>query len=230
MITGATSGIGAATARALLEEGAFVVAAGRRRDRLDALQGIARADRLLAVSGNIDDPVYRNELVELAGQIDVLINAAGVLQHTPFLDGDPADWEHMWRTNVLSLLCLTQLVARRMADRRSGHIVNITSALASKVTRFTSVYASTKFAVKAISEGLRLELGEYGIRVTEVAPGHVDTEIFRNMDHPEVVESYRRRTFPPLKPEDVAAAIVTAIATEDRVGMDVIQINPVGQS
>ncbi len=97
----------------------------------------------------------------------------------------------MWRTNVQSVLCLTQLVARGMVERKSGHIVNISSILASRVFPYSMVYASTKFAVRAISQGLRLELREHGIKVTEVAPGQVKTEIFRDELHPLVAASYK---------------------------------------
>jgi NADP-dependent 3-hydroxy acid dehydrogenase YdfG len=231
VITGASSGIGAATAQALLQAGATVIATGRRRDRLENLARSAdQTKRLIVVAGDIDDAGFRETLVSEAGDVDVLVNAAGILQHAPFLDGDPVAWERMWRTNVQSVLCLTQLVARKMKSRKSGHIVNISSILASKVYPFTAVYAATKFAIRAISQGMRMELHQHGIRVTEIAPGQVKTEIFREMNHPEVVASYRNRSFAPLLPEHVALAILSAISVADGASLDLIEINPLGQT
>jgi NADP-dependent 3-hydroxy acid dehydrogenase YdfG len=231
IVTGASSGIGFATAQALLRVGATVIATGRRADRLAMLAPSASdAACLVPIAGDIDDPSFRASLVERAGDADILVNAAGVLQHVPFLEGDPAAWEAMWRTNVQSVLCLSQLVARKMARRKSGHIVNITSILASRVYPFTAVYAATKFAMRAISQGQRLELRAHGIKVTEVAPGLVKTEILRDLHHPEVIESYRSRPYAPLAPEQVAAAIIGALCAPGDASIDLIEINPMGQS
>jgi NADP-dependent 3-hydroxy acid dehydrogenase YdfG len=230
LVTGASSGIGYATALSLLRAGATVVATGRRIERLQALGADpGHAARLMAIVGDVDDDGFRRTLSEQAGAVDILVNAAGVLKHTPFLDGDPTVWEQMWRTNVQSVLCLTQLIARGMVDRRSGHIVNISSILASRVFPYSMVYASTKFAIRAISQGLRLELREHGIKVTEVAPGQVKTEIFRDEQHPLVAASYRGRTFLPLAADDVAAAIISALGVARDVGIDLIEVNPRGQ-
>lgn len=230
LITGASSGIGQATAFAMLRAGATVVVTGRRLDRLESLRYAASdPGRLVAIPGDVDDTDFLADLSERAGLVDVLVNTAGVLKHTPFLEGDAKVWEQMWRTNVQSVLCLTQLVARGMVERKSGHIVNISSILASRVFPYSMVYASTKFAIRAISQGLRLELREHGIKVTEVAPGQVKTEIFRDELHPLVAASYKGRTFAPLVAEDVAAAVLVATSVPYDVGIDVIEINPRGQ-
>lgn len=231
LVTGASSGIGFATARTLLQSGATVVATGRRRERLEALAPSA-SDReaFIPVAGDVNDASFRADLVARAGDVDFLVNAAGVLQHVPFLEGDPAAWEDMWRTNVHAVLCLTQLIARKMIARKSGHIVNITSILASRVYPFTAVYAATKFAMRAISQGMRLELQSHGIKVTEVAPGLVQTEILRDLHHPEVVKSYQSRPYAPLSPEQVAAAILNALAATGNASIDLVEINPVGQA
>src|SRR5690349_4053318 len=126
LVTGASSGIGRAVAERLLERGATVLVTGRRADRLDALKAEAAAgERLTAMAGDVDDDAFRRALVDRLPRVDILINAAGLLQHAPFLEGDPAAWERMWRTNVHSVMCLTQLAARRMVQQGSGHIVNI---------------------------------------------------------------------------------------------------------
>lgn len=230
IVTGASSGIGFATAQALLRSGATVIATGRRIDRLEMLSTVA-SDRkyLIVIAGDVNEPTFRGALVDQAGDVDILVNAAGVLQHVPFLEGDPAAWESMWQTNVQAVLCLTQLVARKMVQQKSGHIVNISSILASRVYPLTTVYAATKFAIRAISQGLRLELQAHGIKVTEVAPGHVNTEIFRELHHPQIIERYRNRSFAPLSADQVAAAILNALCADGNASVDLIEINPVGQ-
>lgn len=233
LVTGASSGIGRAVARRLVDAGAVVYASGRREQRLHALVesvGEQACARVIPIPGNIEDEDFRRALVARTLCVDILINAAGCLTHAPFLEAQPDDWETMWRTNVQAMLCLTQHVARGMAERKSGHIVNISSILASKVYPFTLGYAATKFAVRAISQGLRIELQEHNIRVTEIAPGQVQTELLRGEQHPRVSEAYHRRPFQPIHPEDVAAAIMGALHMQPYASVDVIELNPVGQS
>jgi len=233
LVTGASSGIGREVVRQLANAGAVVHASGRREARLLALGDDLAPDargRIVPAAGDIDDEQFRRTLAARADGVDILVNAAGCLAHAPFLEADPRDWETMWRTNVHAVLSLTQLVARGMARRKRGHIVNISSILASRVYPFTLGYAATKHAVRAISQGLRLELHEHGIKVTEVAPGQVSTEIFRGEQHPRVSEAYQSRSFRPLDPRDVAAAILDALRMPPHAGMDLIEVNPVGQS
>jgi len=231
IVTGASSGIGFATARALMGAGVTVIAVGRRADRLRELQ-LAAPDghHFIAAAGDLNDDGFRTSLCAGADRVDILVNAAGVLQHTPFLEGDPNAWEAMWQTNVHSVLCLTQLVARGMAARGSGHIVNISSILASRVYPYTMVYAATKFAIRALSQGMRLELQPHGIKVTEVAPGLVKTEILRDVQHPDVVASYKKRTYDPLSPEQVSRAILDALSASANACVDLVEINPAGQA
>lgn len=231
IVTGASSGIGCATARALLAAGATVIAVGRRAERLRELLPVAAvANPPTLVSGDLKDSRFREALCKDAGDVDILINAAGVLQHTPFLEGDPAAWEDMWQTNVQSMICLTQLVARKMALRKSGHIVNLSSILASRVYPYTAVYAATKYATRALSQGMRMELHQHGIKVTEIAPGLVKTEILRELRHPDVVEAYKNRTYAPLVPEQVAKAILDVLSSEGNACVDLVEINPAGQA
>jgi len=229
IVTGASSGIGLATARALLAGGATVVAVGRRAERLQTLS-VDRADRLVVMAGDVNDASFREALCNAAGPVDILVNAAGILQHAPFLEGDPGAWESMWRTNVQSVLCLTQLVARGMASRGHGHVVNISSILASRVYPYTMVYAATKFAVRALSQGMRLELQPHGIKVTEIAPGLVKTEILRDVHHPDVVAAYQARRYAPLSAEQVAKVIVDALSAPANACVDLVEINPAGQA
>jgi NADP-dependent 3-hydroxy acid dehydrogenase YdfG len=228
LVTGASSGIGRETARLLAAAGAEVVATARRQSLLQTLRDEA-PDRIVAAAGDLTDSGFVESLVRRAGPVDMLVNAAGALKHAPFLESDPADWEPVWRLNVDALLRLTQLVARGMATRRHGHIVNISSVVARRVYRYTLAYAATKAAVRAISRGLRVELAPHGIKVTEIAPGLTATEVFGRVDHPEVIAAYRDRGYAPLAPEDVARAIVAALYSEPNACPDVIELNPLGQ-
>jgi len=232
LVTGASSGIGCATAQAFVAEGASVIATGRRLSELESMRDEAGAAlrALEIVAGDINEPAFAARLAAAAGPVDVLVNCAGVLKHAPFLDSDEASWRAVFDTNVLSLLRLTQLVARGMRDRKKGHIVNISSVLADKVYPYTLVYAATKYAVRAISEGLRMELAVHGIRVTEIAPGLVQTRVLREIDHPDVLKAYQSRTYKGLTPQNIADAIVFAVAQDPHVATDLVKINPVGQS
>ena len=229
LVTGASSGIGRVTALLLAVAGAEVIASARRADLLETLCDGARG-RIVPIAGDLTDPAFVDTLARNAGPIDILVNAAGTLKHAPFLESDPADWAPVWRLNVEALLRITQRVARGMAERKRGHIVNISSVVARRAYRYTVAYAASKSAVRTISACLRVELAEHGIKVTEIAPGLVDTEVFDSVDHPEVIAAYRSRGYRPLRPEDVASAIVGAICTADNACPDVIELNPVLQT
>jgi NADP-dependent 3-hydroxy acid dehydrogenase YdfG len=231
LVTGASSGIGRATAKAFAAEGASVIATGRRLNELESMRDEAgatpRAPEIVA--GDINDPAFARRLATTAGSVDILVNCAGMLKHAPFLESEEASWRAVFDTNVMALLRLTQFVARGMSERRKGHIVNISSVLADKVYPYTLVYAATKYAVRAISEGLRMELEPHGIRVTEIAPGLVQTAVLRDIDHPDVLKAYQSRTYKGLSPESIADAIVFAVAQDPHTATDLVKINPVGQ-
>jgi NADP-dependent 3-hydroxy acid dehydrogenase YdfG len=229
LVTGASSGIGRVTARLLAAAGADVVATARRDDLLETLR-VEGAGRITPIAGDLVDAAFIERLARRAGPVDVLVNAAGALKHAPFLESNPEDWAPVWRLNVESLLRLTQLVARGMVERKRGHIVNISSVVARRSYRHTVAYAASKAAVRQITPCLRVELAPHGIKVTEIAPGLVDTDVFGSVDHPDVIAAYRNRGYKPLQPEDVANAIVGAVATADNASPDVIEINPVLQT
>jgi NADP-dependent 3-hydroxy acid dehydrogenase YdfG len=228
LVTGASSGIGRATALMLAAEGAAVVATARRGELLASLCAESKGG-IAPIAGDLTDPAFVRALAGDAGAIDVLVNAAGALKHAPFLESDPDDWAPIWRLNVEALLRITQFIARGMAERRRGHIVNISSVVARRVYRYTLAYAASKSAVRTISRGLRIELAEYGIKVTEIAPGLVDTGVFGAVEHPDVIAAYRDRGYKPLRPEDIARAIVGAVSTAADACPDVIELYPVLQ-
>ncbi|MBJ3775625.1 SDR family oxidoreductase [Acuticoccus mangrovi] len=223
LVTGASSGIGAATATALAEAGAAVLATGRDAARLAE---VAAAATVRTLAGDLTDPTFVAALAEAAGPVDILVNNAGALKHAPFLDSDPADWAAVFEINVLSLMRLTRAVGRGMRERGRGHIVNVSSLLARRAGPTNAVYAATKHAVAGFTAGLRAELAPHGVRVSEIAPGLVRTNVMRAIDDPAIKASYAARTYDWLQPADVAAAILHAVTAPDHVSLDLIEVRP----
>ena len=232
LVTGATGGIGGAIAEAFAGEGAAVVATGRNADRLSELAGRCRdaPGSVETIAGDLTDGAFAAALAEASAPVDVLVNGVGWVRHVPFLESDPADWEKSWRLNVHSVLVLTRLVARGMAARGTGQIVNVGSVLGDRVYRYTLFYAATKHALRAISRGLRLELAEHGIKVTEIAPGLVDTGLLDEIDHPEVLAAYAARDYPPLEAADIAEATLAATRAAPNACPELVVVNPMGQT
>jgi NADP-dependent 3-hydroxy acid dehydrogenase YdfG len=224
LITGASSGIGAATARMLKDAGAHVFATGRNGDGLAEI-----ACGIETKACDLTAPGAAAALSAWIGECDILVANAGRLKHAPFLESDPADWGPVFDLNVLATLALVQPVARGMVARGQGHIVLVSSLLARRASRNTLVYTASKHAVAGIAAGLRLELGPLGVRVTEVAPGLVRTRIFREIEHPAVQSAYAAMMFDFLPPEDVASVILAAIAAPPSASLDLIEIRPPGQ-
>ena len=228
LVTGASAGIGRATAIALAREGAAVVATGRRED---ALAAVARECReagggARVVAGDLDQPSFVRTLAEQAAHVEILVNNAGHLVYAPVLDITPEQCEAMMRTNVIAAFALAREIGRRMAERRSGHMVFITSGAARNVQQYGVVYAATKHALSAFAKGFRLELKASGIKVSEIAPGMVDTDMRKGITHPEVLKSLAARKFKPISPQDVADAVVFAVTAADGCSTDLIEIRP----
>jgi NADP-dependent 3-hydroxy acid dehydrogenase YdfG len=233
MVSGASSGIGRACALAYAAEGATVIALARRQDKLKLLAEDASPlpGRIHILPGDVTDKAFIEQAVGQAGAVDILVNVAGILRHSPFLEGDPDHWAKVFETNVVALLRFTQAVAKGMVERGHGHIILMSSALARAVYPYTMVYAASKHAVRAIHVGLRQELGPLGIRATEICPGLVgDTDILNETDHPAVIESYGRRPYKPIQSEDIARAVIFASKTPQGVEIDVIEVKPIGQA
>ena len=237
VITGASSGIGAATAEALAAEGAAVVVAARREDRLADLAEKIEGDggRVLAAACDVSDEGQAHGLIRKAegefGRVDILVNNAGVMLLSSVGKGLSDEWRRMFDVNVLGLLYTTDAAIETMKRQGGGHLVNISSVAGRKVTRDSSgVYAGSKFAVGAISEGLRQELLEDNIRVTIVEPGAVATELADHITDEDARESLGGLLkLEILQAEDIANAIVYAVTQPDRVSVNEILIRPTQQ-
>jgi len=172
------------------------------------------------------------ELEALWGPADVLVNNAGLGHHAPLLSGHTEAWREMLEVNVLGLSICTREAASRMAARHvSGHILHISSMAAHRVPPDSGIYSATKHAVKALTEALRLELREagLGIRVTSISPGYVETGFARHYHQSEqkAQETYGR--YPVLQPEDVADAVVYALAAPQRAQVHDLLLRPTEQ-
>ncbi len=172
LITGASAGIGLATAVQLAQQGARLIALGRRQDALDALAAQFPAGQVRTMAGDLNDEAFVQRIDALAPELDVFVNNAGVLRYAPILELTPEDCQWMFQTNVLASLRVTQGIARGMVGNKRGHIVFMSSIAAREVYRLASVYCATKHALSALARSLRLELQSHGIKVTEVAPWH----------------------------------------------------------
>lgn len=183
IITGATAGIGEATAIEFADLGYNLILTGRRKDRLEKLQNNLTSEYGVSVSVHAFDIRQKSEVEnfcrhEIGNQtIDILVNNAGLASGlSPLHEGDVDDWEIMIDTNVKGLLYITREIAPRMVEAKSGHIINVGSIAGVEVYPNGNVYCATKHAVHAISEGLRKELFDKNIKVTNIAPGLVETE------------------------------------------------------
>lgn len=230
LVTGASAGIGRATAVALAQAGAKIIATGRRKAELDALARQCGGQAIETIVGDLNDARFVDGLVKKTRDVDILVNNAGILKYAPLMDMTDADCEDMFRTNVLASFRITLAVARSMVERRRGHIIVMTSIAAREVYRLGVIYCATKHALSAFARGLRIELQGYGIKVTEIAPGMVDTEIRASSDHPSVLEAVKSRKFEALTSAEVAEAVVYAAQATPNCCPDLIELRPQGSA
>lgn len=237
-ITGASSGIGEATALTLAEAGAAVSLAARRSDRIEQLaKRIADAGgKAIAIETDVTDEEQANRFIretkEQLGRLDILVNNAGVMLLGPVIGADTSEWRQMIEVNLLGLLYCTHATLPIMGEQGSGHIVNI-SSVAGRFANFGSaVYNLTKFGVNAFSEALRQEVAAANVKVTVVEPGFVTTELQGHNTHPMVVDAIdnmRKEIGEPLEAGDIAQAILYAVASPDRVAVNEVLVRPAGQ-
>lgn len=239
LITGASSGIGRATAIALSVEGYNLILTGRRKKLLEALkteiQQIHPIEILLLemdVRNTLQTMELINNLPDKWKQIDLLVNNAGLAAGLElFHDADFMDWNNMIDTNIRGLLAVSQPVAKLMTGRKRGHIINIGSIAGTQVYEKGNVYCATKHAVEAISKSMRIDLLKHQIRVTTISPGAVETEFsvvrFKNdMERAkQVYEGYE-----PLKADDVASAVVYVINQPQNINVNYIELTPLAQA
>jgi 3-hydroxy acid dehydrogenase / malonic semialdehyde reductase len=182
LVTGATSGIGEATAKLLAANGYHLIICGRRADRLNALvKELAVLTKIISLSFDVRSSSEVRKAIESLpsewSKIDVLINNAGNAHGLdPIQTGSEADWDAMIDSNVKGLLYVSKAVIEGMIARKSGHIINLGSVAGKEVYTNGNVYCASKFAVDALTKGMRMDLNPYGIKLTAIHPGMVDTE------------------------------------------------------
>ncbi|HLI55272.1 MAG TPA: SDR family oxidoreductase [Acidimicrobiales bacterium] len=213
IVTGATRGIGRGVVEALVASGARVGCIARSADDLAELSAAVAAPGIVEVAAA--DLSRRDEaeeavrtLAEALGPVDLLVNNAGVGLYGPVLDLDPEEAERLIRINYLSVVYTTGAVLPAMAERRSGHIVNVASIAGRLGAPFEAAYSASKFAVVGFSEALAVEAAALGVRVSVVNPGPVDTEFFARRGHP-----YERESPKPIAVAEAVAAVLAAIAS-----------------
>lgn len=235
MVTGASSGIGAAVASALVREGAHVGLAARREDAL--LQVQAGLDdrggegRSLIVPTDVTDRQQVKSLVarveEELGPVDILVNCAGVMYYTLMKNLHEDDWERTVDVNCKGALNCIGATLGGMLARGRGHIITISSDAGRKVFPGLAVYSGSKFFVEALSQGLRLETAGTGLKVTTIQPGNVATELPALSHDAEALERYGQSSGARiLDPEDVAASVIHALRQPDHIAINEILVEP----
>ena len=236
VITGASSGLGEATARHLSAEGATVVLGARRVDRLTSLAGQlnARGGKALAIATDVTDVDQVKRLVDTAvksyGRIDVMINNAGLMPQSLLEGLKIGEWDRMVDVNIKGVLYGIAAALPYMKAQKSGHFINVSSVAGHKVRPGGTVYSATKHAVRVISEGLRQEVKPYNIRTTIISPGAVDTELPNTITDPIVAVNMRKFYDEYAIPSDsFARAVVFAMSQPDDVDVNEILYRPTRQ-
>ncbi len=237
LVTGASSGIGSATALALAGAGARVALGARRTDRLAQLEAKIRAEGGDAISCGLDVTqrpqceAFVKAAMDRWGAIDILVNNAGLMPLSFLKSLKVDEWEQMVDVNIKGVLFCTAAVLEHMRKRKTGHIVNISSVAGRVVFPAGSVYCATKYAVNAFTEGLRQELSaRSNIRVTCIEPGVVATELVNTITDRslrEFVENTKRME--ALRAEDIADSVLYAVGSPPHVNVNEILIRPITQ-
>src|SRR5829696_8129758 len=235
-VTGASSGIGEATARALSAAGASVALGARRADRLEALAESLDGPTVVR-EVDVSDEGQSRDFIHAAhaelGGLHILVNNAGLMLLGPVADAETEDWRQMIAVNLLGLLYCTHAALPLLANGGGGDIVNVSSVAGRRADAGAAVYNMTKFGVHAFSEALRQEALHQGIRVTTVAPGFVETELQGHNRNPVVqraMERAREQIGEVLHPEDIAEAILHAVTRPAHVCVNEVVVRPTRQA
>lgn len=237
LITGATSGIGEATARLLADHSFKLILCGRRKDRLEELQKqLQKKTEVTTLSFDVRDRNAVKQSIQSLDdkwkKIDVLINNAGNAHGlSPIQSGNVDDWDAMIDINVKGLLYVSHEVLPVMVERNSGHIINLGSIAGKEAYPNGNVYCASKFAVDAITKGMRIDLNAHGIKVTAIHPGLVETEfsLVRFKGDEERASSVYKG-YQPLKPEDIADLMLFALTRPAHVVVADLVVFPVAQA
>lgn len=237
IITGASSGIGYATSLTLSKAGIRVAVGARRTERLQELekQIIKNNGEILVqktdVTRKSDCDSLVNTIVEKWGKVDILINNAGLMPLSYFKNGKVEEWEQMIDVNIKGVLYCTSAVVPYMVEKKSGHIINISSVAGRIVFAGGSVYCATKHAIAALSEGLRKELSPtYNIRVTCIEPGAVETELLESITDESMTGFIQAtKNMETLRSDDIANAILYAVQAPGHVNVNEILLRPTAQ-
>jgi NADP-dependent 3-hydroxy acid dehydrogenase YdfG len=239
IITGASSGIGYATALALSKAGAKVAVGGRRTDKLESLQSeIAKNGgevftHKLDVTKKSECDAFVDAVIKKWGAVDILVNNAGLMPLSFFKNLKVDEWDQMIDVNIKGVLYCTAAVINHMINKKSGHIINLSSVAGRTVFPAGSVYCATKHAVAAFSEGLRQEVSpRANIRVTCVEPGVVATELLNTITDKSLekyVQMTKQMEASQLQSEDIANAILFAVQAPDHVNVNEILVRPTTQ-
>ncbi len=234
LITGASSGIGEATALALAAEGAKVALAARRVERLETLTQriIERGGEALPLACDVADAAQVKQAVQAVqerwGQIDILVNSAGIAVLGPILGADTDEWQRVVSVNVLGLMYATHAVLPLMKAQDGGHIINISSTAGRVAPSGMSVYCASKWAVNGFSESLRQEAVAYKVRVTVIEPGMVATDFSDHIAHGPAREAMATRfsSLRALDAPDIAAAVLYALTQPPHVSVNELLVRP----
>lgn len=235
VITGASSGLGEATARMLAQHGAHLVLGARRLERLEALASDLRATgaQVEVKATDVTQAEQVQALVGLAlerhGRVDVMLNNAGLMPHSPLDRRRLEDWDQMIDVNIKGVLYGIAAVLPTMQAQKSGHIINVASVAGHKVRAGSTVYSATKHAVRIISEGLRQEVKPYGLRTTILSPGAVATELPNTITEADVAENVRKLYELAIPADAFARAIIYALSQPDDVDINEILFRPTRQ-
>ncbi|GAA4750008.1 SDR family oxidoreductase [Modestobacter marinus] len=237
LVTGASSGIGEATAVALAEAGAAVAIGARRKDRLDALAAKLRdgGARVLQLDLDVTDEQACTAAVtrtrEELGGLDVLVNNAGVMLLGTIVGADPEDWRRMVQTNVMGVMYMTHAAIEGMVEQGSGDVVNMSSVAGRTARKGAGVYNASKWAVNAFSESLRQEVTGRGVRISLVEPGAVATELTDHITQPEAKRASQEMAagMTRLQAEDIARAVLYVVSQPQHVAVNEVLVRPTDQ-